>query len=155
MNNIDNELQAYLNKLRMVSDHAFTMPFSTNYKGRSEIIHHSTGTCIGYITCKNGYQEYLSVLDTPETFVDFDLDYSEGYTLFCMLTGLNTALQHINANPLADAGQYRLWLLRYANHYVVIEIDYNKLREVIREHLFQTTFKLGETYEVLPRRSYG
>lgn len=140
MNNSDNEMQARLNKLITVTEHTFAPPFKTIFKGRSEILYGSAASCIGYIHYKYDYHDYLPVLNSPATFVDLELDYSEGYTLFCMLTGLNRTFQCINANPITDAGQYRLWILRYGKHYVVIEVNYDKLREAVREHHFQATF---------------
>ncbi|WP_350434434.1 hypothetical protein [Proteus mirabilis] len=56
---------------------------------------------------------------------------------------------------MGDTGKYRLWILRYGEHYLIIEIGYDKLRESIREHQFQLAFNKGIPYETLSRRSYG
>lgn len=94
-------------------------------------------------------------MESEGVFVDTTQDYSEGYSLFNMLTGLNRTLQTLAFHPASDTGRYRLWILRYGEHYVVIEMNYNKLRESVREHQFQLAFNKGNSYETLPRSSYG
>ncbi len=69
--------------------------------------------------------------------------------------GVYSSYTSLSIHPMGDTGKYRLWILRYGEHYLIIEIGYDKLRESIREHQFQLAFNKGIPYETLSRRSYG
>lgn len=148
-------MQQRLNKLLSVLPHSLHYPFEVVSKVRHDIIYTPTGTSIGYVRYQRTYDDFLAVIDEEAVFFDPELDYSQGYTLFSMLTGLDRLLQALSIHPMGDTGKYRLWILRYGEHYLIIEIGYDKLRESIREHQFQLTFNKGIPYETLSRRSYG
>ena len=134
---------------------SFHTPFHVVSRARHEIIYTPNNTCVGYIRYQAQYDEFRPLLNEDGVFIDIDLDYSEGYSLFSILTALDRTLNTLSVHPEGDTGRYRLWILRYGEHYVVIEMNYCKLRECIREHQFLIAFNKGNTYETISRRRHG